>query len=120
MTNITVDGSYYNNPFGLGNSPGDRTAVAPISLQSIEQVQVNVAPFDVRQGGFVGAAVNTVTRSGTNQFRGSAYRQFRSQDMVGTNAKGFAGNPGPFTFRENGEWSPGPALNTKPSFSENS
>ena len=50
--------------------PGERTDVAPISLESIEQVQVSIAPFDVRQGNFIGAAVNTVTRSGTNQLHG--------------------------------------------------
>lgn len=66
LNNITVDGSYFNNSFGLGGTPGERTGVAPISLEAVEQVQVNVAPYDVRQGNFVGAAVNTVTRSGTN------------------------------------------------------
>ncbi|HEX9366520.1 MAG TPA: hypothetical protein VF921_07830, partial [Vicinamibacterales bacterium] len=119
LNNITVDGSYFNNSFGLGNSPGDRTGVAPISLQSIEQVQVNVAPFDVRQGGFVGAAVNTITRSGTNQFRGSAYRQFRSQGMVGTEAKALTVNPGTFTFGENGEWVSGPVVKNKLFFFQN-
>ena len=59
MNNITVDGSYFNNSFGLGNTPGDRTGVAPISMEAIEQVQVSVAPYDVRQGNFVGAGVNT-------------------------------------------------------------
>src|SRR6478736_703038 len=47
--NITVDGSYFNNSFGLGNAPGDRTGVAAISPQAVEQIQVNVAPYDVRQ-----------------------------------------------------------------------
>src|SRR5207253_10351483 len=77
MNNITVDGSSFNNSFGLGGQPGDRTGVAPISLEAIEQVPVNVAPFDVRQGSFVGAGVNTVTRGGTNQLRGAFYHNFR-------------------------------------------
>ena len=62
LNNITVDGSYFNNSFGLAGTPGERTGVAPISVDAIEEVQVSIAPFDVRQGNFVGAAVNTVTR----------------------------------------------------------
>ena len=69
MNNMTVNGAAFNNSFGLGGQPGERTGVAPISLEAIEQVQVSIAPFDVRQGNFVGASVDTVTRSGTNSLR---------------------------------------------------
>ena len=70
MNNMTVNGAAFNNSFGLGGQPGDRTGVAPISMEAIEQVQVSIAPYDVRQGNFVGASVDTVTRSGTNSLRG--------------------------------------------------
>ncbi|MEZ5415881.1 MAG: carboxypeptidase regulatory-like domain-containing protein [Vicinamibacterales bacterium] len=113
LNNITVDGSYFNNSFGLGGQPGDRTGVAPISPYAVEQIQVNVAPFDVRQGNFVGAGVNTVTRSGTNQFHGSLYRQFRNESMVGEEAKGIAFNPGTFEFANTGGWLSGPVLRNK-------
>ncbi len=113
MNNITVDGSYFNNSFGLGNTPGDRTGVAPISPQAIEQIQVNVAPYDVRQGNFVGAGINSVTRSGTNQFRGSIYRQFRNEDQVGTKAKDLDVNPGTFEFANTGGWAGGPIVKNK-------
>jgi hypothetical protein len=111
--NITVDGAYFNNSFGLGNTPGDRTNVAPISLAAIEQVQVSVAPYDVRQGNFVGANVNTVTRSGTNKLAGSLYRQFRNQSMVGTKAKALTVNPGTFTYGNTGAWAGGPVEKNK-------
>jgi hypothetical protein len=113
LNNITVDGSYFNNSFGLAGAPGERTGVAPISLEAIEQIQVNVAPFDVRQGNFVGAGVNTVTRSGTNRLTGSFYHRFRNEDFVGTEAKGLAYNPGTFNFRNTGGWVGGPILRNK-------
>lgn len=116
LNNISVDGSYFNNSFGLAGSPGERTGVAPISLAAIEQVQVSVAPFDVRQGGFVGAGVNTVTRSGTNEFRGSFYHNFRDESLVGTEAKGAAVNPGTFSFRNTGGWGSGPIVKNKAFF----
>jgi hypothetical protein len=113
LNNITVDGSYFNNSFGLAGAPGERTGVAPISLEAIEQVQVNVAPFDVRQGNFVGAGVNTVTRSGTNQFTASVYNRVRNQDWVGTEAKGLPFNPGTFDFRDTGVWAGGAIIKNR-------
>ncbi|MBA3640515.1 MAG: TonB-dependent receptor [Acidobacteria bacterium] len=113
LNNITIDGAAFNNSFGLGGTPGDRTGVAPISLAAIEQVQVNIAPYDVRQGNFIGAGVNSVTRSGTNQFRGSLYHQLRDDSGVGTKAGGNAFNPGSFEFRNTGGWISGPVLRNK-------
>jgi hypothetical protein len=116
MNNITVDGSYFNNSFGLAGTPGDRTGVAPISLAAIEQVQVSIAPFDVRQGNFVGAGVNTVTRSGTNDFRGSLYYQFRDNNLVGTEAGSATINPGTFDYSNTGFWVSGPILRNRAFF----
>lgn len=116
FNNITVDGSYFNNSFGIRNSPGDTASVAPISLSAIEQVQVNIAPYDVRQGNFVGAAVNTVTRSGGNIFHGSFSHSTRNQDWVGTDARGLAVNPGTFDFRNDSMWGSGPIKPNKAFF----
>ena len=113
LNNITVDGSYFNNSFGLAGSPGDRTGVAPISLSAIEAVQVNIAPYDVRQGNFVGAGVNSVTRSGGNAFRGSAFYQWKNDGLVGTEAKGLTYNPGTFDFHNAGGWVSGPVVKNK-------
>jgi len=113
LNNITVDGSYFNNSFGLGTSPGDRTNVAPIAMAAIEQIQVNVAPYDVRQGHFIGAGVNTITRSGTNSFAGSLYYWFRDQGMVGTKAGTATINAGTFDFKKYGGWFSGPVYKNK-------
>jgi hypothetical protein len=113
LNNITVDGSYFNNSFGLAGQPGQRTGVAPISLDAIEQVQVNIAPFDVRQGNFVGAGVNTVTRSGTNDFRGALRYDFRDQSMVGTRAGRSDFDPGTFDFNQFGAWLSGPIVRNR-------
>src|SRR6185312_940371 len=114
--NMTVDGSYFNNSFGLGVTTGgigDRTGVAPISLEAIEQVQVSVAPYDVRQGNFTGAGVNTVTRSGTNSLTASVYRRQRNESYVGTEAAGLTVNPGIFTTHTTGVWAGGPIIKNK-------
>ena len=80
--NFTVDGANFNNQFGIGqNMPANGS---PISIDAIEQVVVNVTPFDVRQSGFTGAAINAVTRSGKNNFFGSAFYNGRSDKQQGT------------------------------------
>jgi len=112
FNNITVDGSVFNS-FGLGGQPGDRTNVAPISLAAIEQMQINIAPFDVRQGSFVGANINTVTRSGTNTFRGSFGYNWRQPGLVGTKAGDLTFDPGKFTQHLVGGWVSGPIILNK-------
>ena len=102
LNNITIDGSYFNNSFGLAGLPGDRTGVSPISLDAIEQIQVNISPFDVRNGNFVGAGVNTVTKSGTNDYSASVYYQFRDNSMVGTKAGDKELTSGTFNYSQFG------------------
>ncbi|HTR98587.1 MAG TPA: carboxypeptidase regulatory-like domain-containing protein, partial [Bacteroidota bacterium] len=98
--NTTIDGAYFNNSFGLMGQVGERTGVAPISLDAIEQMQVNIAPYDVRQGNFVGAAMNTVTKSGTNTFSGSAIFGTRNDGFVGHSAGANTYNPGTFKYNK--------------------
>ncbi len=79
--NFTVDGANFNNNFGLTEKlPGGGS---PISLDAIEEMQVVISPYDVRQTNFVGGGVNAVTKSGTNTFKGSAYVYHKNENMRG-------------------------------------
>ncbi|MCP4053605.1 MAG: TonB-dependent receptor [Mesoflavibacter sp.] len=89
FNNFTLDGAVFNNPFGLdAATPGGQTDSQPISLDAIEQIQVSLAPYDVTLSGFTGAAVNAVTKSGTNEFHGTVYGFTRNEDMTGGKIKG--------------------------------
>ena len=85
--NLQVDGANLNNNFGLSSdlTPGGGS---PISLDALSEVSVNIAPYDVRQSGFTGAGINVVTKSGTNEFHGTAYGFYRNQDFYGYKVDG--------------------------------
>ena len=82
QNNVTIDGASFNNTFGMGSSPlpGGGT---PISLEAIEQMTVSITPYDVRQSGFTGGGINAVTKSGTNDFKGTAYALITSNSLKG-------------------------------------
>jgi hypothetical protein len=82
-TNITVDGANFNNNFGLSGTNMPGVSGEPISMESIEEIQIAIAPFDVRQSNFTGAGVNAITKSGTNQIKASVYGFYRNQDFNG-------------------------------------
>ena len=79
--NFTVDGANFNNNFGLSsNLPGGGN---PISIDAIEELQVVISPYDVRQTNFIGGGVNAITKSGTNTFKGTAYLYHQNENMRG-------------------------------------
>jgi hypothetical protein len=84
--NFTVDGANFNNNFGLSsNLPGGGN---PISIDAIEELQVVISPYDVRQTNFIGGGVNAITKSGTNTFRGTAYVYHKNENMQGDSVYG--------------------------------
>ncbi|MDR1645586.1 MAG: TonB-dependent receptor [Tannerellaceae bacterium] len=83
-----IDGTVNNDVFGLASSGtnGGQAGANPISLDAIEEIQVVIAPFDVRQSGFTGAGINAITKSGTNQYHASLYSYYNDQNFTGTTA----------------------------------
>ena len=88
LNNITIDGANFNNSFGLSGDIGGQTGQNAVSLDAIEQIQVNTSPFDVKNGGFVGGGINSVSRSGTNTYSGSVYQYFKNKDWQGYDVNG--------------------------------
>ncbi len=85
FNSIFIDGAVNNDVFGLSDqgTNGGQAGISPISVDAIEEMQVVIAPYDVKLGGFAGGGINAVTRSGSNKLQGSAYYLFRNQSLAG-------------------------------------
>ncbi len=85
FNSIYIDGAVNNDVFGLSaqGTNGGQTGSTPISIDAIEEFKIAISPFDVTQSGFTGGSINAITRSGTNQFEGSAYYFLRNENLVG-------------------------------------
>jgi hypothetical protein len=108
---ITVDGAQFNNAFGIGtNLP---SGGSPISLDALDQISVNITPFDVRQSGFIGASVNAVTRSGTNEFSGSVYTYMQNEKYKGNKVGSATFVKNPSDYQMQGVRLGGPIIKNK-------
>jgi outer membrane receptor for ferrienterochelin and colicin len=112
--NLTVDGALFNNSFGLSSTLGGQTNSQPISLDAIEQIQVAVSPFDVTLGRFAGTGINTVTKSGTNEFKGTAYYYKRTTGLQGSHVgNGIDVAKAPIDYNQRGLSLGGPIVKNK-------
>ncbi len=98
FNSVMLDGARINDSFGL-NASGLQSFFNPLSIETVEQFSISVSPFDVRQSGFTGAAINAVTRSGTNQFHGSLYGYYTDQKYAGRDLVGGLAGQRPFDER---------------------
>lgn len=89
-----IDGVMNNDVYGLtaNGSNGGQAGTQPVSMETIEQIQINIAPFDIRQSGFTGGSINAVTKSGTNDFHGVVYGYGNNKILVGNNYRMMDGN----------------------------
>lgn len=111
--NLQIDGANLNNSFGLSTDLTPGGGPSPISVDAIQEVSVNIAPFDVRQSGFTGAGINAVTKSGTNTFHGSAYTYFRNQNLMGSKIAGQTITKTPLNNKIYGASFSGPIIKNK-------
>ena len=112
--NFSLDGSIFNNSFGLDYAtPGGQADAQPVSLDAIEQIQVSLAPFDVREGGFTGAGINAVTKSGTNEIKATVYHYFRNENMIGSKVNGQTAENLDFSTGQTGFSVGGPIIKNK-------
>lgn len=111
QNNFTIDGADFNNSFGIGqNLPANGS---PISIDALDEISVNVTPYDVRQSGFIGSAINAVTRSGTNTIQGSVYHYFRDQNQQGNRVNKTTFTKPTFEFKQYGGRIGGPIIKNK-------
>ncbi|HZK03995.1 MAG TPA: carboxypeptidase regulatory-like domain-containing protein [Bacteroidaceae bacterium] len=87
VTSLTIDGANLNNSFGLNSTlPG---AGNPVSLDVVDEVQIVIAPYDVRESNFTGGGINIITKSGTNLLKGTAYTYQRDENLRGNSVDGY-------------------------------
>ncbi|MBL7726673.1 MAG: TonB-dependent receptor, partial [Dinghuibacter sp.] len=111
--NLTVNGASFNNTFGLAAGLGGQTNSQPISVDALEQIQVNIAPYDVTLGSFTGAGINSVTKSGTNEFRGSIYSFWKTPGLTGVKVGPTRIATQEFDFNNRGVTIGGPIIKNK-------
>ncbi len=120
FNNYSLNGTIFNNPFGLdAATPGGQSDAQPVSLDAIDQISVDIAPYDVTQSGFTGASVNAVTKSGTNNFEGTVYGFYRNSAMTGGKVAGQEVPKGDLNSFQSGFAVGGPILKDKAFFFAN-
>lgn len=113
FNNLQVDGANLNNNFGLSSNPLPGGGASPISIETFDEISVNIAPYDVRQSGFTGAGIYVNTKSGTNTFHGSAYGYYRDQSFNGKQAGKVTLTPTPQKNKILGAYVGGPIIQNK-------